>query len=504
MKKRVSELITVDEIKKWKNEDVICIQAGTGTGKSYFIKNILYAFAKQQHKKILYLIHRRNCIDQFQEEINKDNKSNTIDIVSYQKLESLWKYHKTFDFSSYQYIVCDEFHYFLSDAAFNKWTDISLNTILTQKDKIRIFMSATGDYMLRYINNYKHIKTKDYKLSIEFNFIKNLIFFNKDETIEEFIKECINNNKNEKGIFFIQSAEKAYNLYKKYKKYCLFNCGKSNKYYKYVDKDKINKMLVQCEFEEPILITTSCLDAGVNIVDKQVKHIICDIKDIGSLIQCIGRKRLINNKDKINLYIKSITNEQLGGMKSQLLKKIKMAKYFKDNGLQEFIKAYPKESDKNNIIYDIQTEDKDKCSKKINEMSYFKCNIDILIIDNMLKYKKYGYCKYLIKLFNYKNEQGKERYILIDENYNINLEDYLDSIVGKIMLNIQDRKELINKINLRDSRNNRLLKRIGTLNSYLQEIGLNYIIKEFETSRMIDKKKKKYKHAWKVLRLTDK
>ena len=41
--KRVSELISPSEIKTWEKGSVITIKAGTGAGKSYFIKNILYA-----------------------------------------------------------------------------------------------------------------------------------------------------------------------------------------------------------------------------------------------------------------------------------------------------------------------------------------------------------------------------------------------------------------------------------------------------------------------------
>jgi superfamily II DNA or RNA helicase len=477
MGKRISEVIIVDEIRKWEIGDLVCIQAGTGMGKSYFIKNILGAFCKQQNKKILYLIHRKNCIDQFQEEINKNKKTDIIDIMSYQKIETYWRYHKIFDFSSYQYIVCDEFHYFLSDAAFNKFSDVSLNMILSWKSNIKIFMSATGDYMLRYLNNYRHIETKDYELPIEYNFIEGLTFFNKDETLKKFVEESI--ARKDKSIFFIQSAEKAYDLYKKYKKHCLFNCGKSDKHYRHVDKDKINKMLTQCKFEEDVLITTTCMDAGVKILDKEVKHIVCDVKDVGTLIQCIGRKRQLDDKDKIYLYIKAISNKQLGGMKSQLLKKIRMAKYFKDNGLQEFIKAYPKESDINNIVYDVQTEDKNKCSKKINEMMYFKCNIDIAKINKMLEYKKFGYCKYLTDLFQY-----KEKYRLINEDYTEEsdkkyidkLMKYLKHIRGKKLF--QTGQEKLKKYFIKNGLKARSMGK-HTINGYIKDLKLPYIIESY-------------------------
>lgn len=76
--KRVSELISPSEIKTWEKGSVITIKAGTGAGKSYFIKNILYAFAKANKKRILFLIHRSNCVNQFQREIEKANKTDVI------------------------------------------------------------------------------------------------------------------------------------------------------------------------------------------------------------------------------------------------------------------------------------------------------------------------------------------------------------------------------------------------------------------------------------------
>ncbi|MBU3161645.1 DEAD/DEAH box helicase family protein [Clostridium frigoris] len=65
MYKRVSDLITTDVVRTWNKGDIITIRAGTGAGKSYFVKTILYAFAKKNHKRILFLIHRTNCVDQF-------------------------------------------------------------------------------------------------------------------------------------------------------------------------------------------------------------------------------------------------------------------------------------------------------------------------------------------------------------------------------------------------------------------------------------------------------
>jgi len=466
-KLRVSNIITIEEIKLWNLGDCITIKAGTGVGKSWLIKNTLYDIAKSENKKILMLIHRSNCTEQFLDEISRDGKSDIIDIKTYQKLEhkELKEYFN--DLSEYHYIVCDEFHYFMSDASFSKTTDISLDLILSQTFATKIFMSATGDQMKRYINKNKNTETIDYELPIDFDFIKSLSFFYNDETFEIFIDEII--EKNEKTIFFIQSAKKAYDLFNKYKDYCLFNCSKHNKdYYKYVDKDKIKTMLTKEKFEELILITTTCMDAGVNLVDMGIKHIICEVEDTGTLIQCIGRKRIQNDNDKIHLYIKVISNNALGGKETQLKKKIHMAEFLKTHTVKEFILEFPRQYDFTNIVYDEIVNEQNKGTKKINELMFFKCEEDLHEIKIIKSFGKYGYCEYIKTIF------GVKLYMIIEEQNVINeLEGYLDGIVGKRLYK-DEQKELIEKIDLKVNR--RLQKSYDKLNNGLKMIDLGYMI----------------------------
>ena len=87
-KRYISDIISLNDIDNWHNGETVLISAGCGAGKSYFIKNILYAKALQQNKKILMLIHRTNCVNQFQMEIEKDNKTDVIDIKTYQSVEA--------------------------------------------------------------------------------------------------------------------------------------------------------------------------------------------------------------------------------------------------------------------------------------------------------------------------------------------------------------------------------------------------------------------------------
>jgi len=515
-KVRVTDVIKPDDVLRWQPNNNVLISSPMGAGKSFFCKNTLYDIAKKTSGKILMLIHRSNCVEQFKYEIEMDGKADVIEVITYQSLEYS-KLHNTnkYDLSQYKFVVCDEFHYFFNDSSFNNKTAVSFKMIMNNKDSIHVFMSATGEHMSRYMK--KYIKDNgladaiEYEIPFDFSFIRELTFFHKDVTMEEFLKEGI--TKGDKGIFFVQSAEKAYKLYSKYKKQCVFNCSSNNaKYYEFVDKDKIKQILINQRFEEQFLITTSCFDAGINIIDTDVKHIVIDIVDIGSLIQCMGRKRIQNEEDKVSIYIKIINNQKLAGLKRSMEQKIEMADFYMQNGysVEKLIEKYPMQNDVNNILYDdlLQDENGDiipnSYTKVINEPMYFKKKEDIADYSLMLeKYGKFGYCKYLAATFGfYDKETGSYTYRMINEEYE--LEDYLKKMVKDdiVLLQLRDRSELIKKINAKQ--NGRLLKKADTLNKILEEREVEYRIKEFSTTRYIqdsngDKKKKVYKTAWKIV-----
>lgn len=514
---RVSDLIKIEDIKKWKPNDNILISSPMGAGKSYFCKNILYEVAKSEQGKILMLIHRSNCVDQFRYEIETDGKADVIEVITYQSLEYS-KLHNTnkYDLSQYMFIVCDEFHYFFNDSSFNNKTAVSFEMIMKNNDSVHIFMSATGEHMTKYMKQYVKEKGLDdvieYEIPFDPSFIKNLVFFHSDETMDSFLNEGI--EKGDKGIFFIQSAEKAYKLYKKYKKFCVFNCSNNNsKYYKYVDQNKIKSILINQRFQEQFLITTSCFDAGINIIDPEVKHIVVDIVDIGSLIQCIGRKRIQNESDQINVYIKVINNQQLAGLRRSIQQKVAMADYYMstNQSMDKLIEKYPRQNDIDNILYDDFVYDgqgnivEGAYVKKVNEPMYFKKKEDIVDYTFMLKeYESFGYCKYLATKFGfYDTKTGNCTYMLIQEDYG--LRNYLKQCVdeNKVFLQRKDRNELINAIKAKQD--GKLLKKLTTLNHVLEERNLCYRIKEFATTRYEPdkngvKKKKIYKHAWKVIK----
>lgn len=464
---RVSEVVTIDIIKNWVTGETVTIKAATGAGKSYFIKNNLCALSKLEGKRILLLTHRSNCKTQFTEEIMRDKKAAVIEIATYQKLEYNFMHDNNYDLSQYKYIVCDEFHYFMSDASFSKTTDISLDIVLNRSPlATKIFMSATGDYMKKYLHKVKRIETIDYELPITYEFIEKLTFYNTDKVLENFMEERI--NKGEKAILFLQSATKAHELFKKYKDHCLFNCSKSNPHYKYVEPKKVRDMLPKEHFDALILISTTCLDTGVNIIDLELKHILCDVEDTGTIIQCIGRKRIQSLTDKVHVYIKTISNRSLSGKHALLSKKIAMAEFLKKHSVKEFLEKYKREHDVNDMVYDEVVAEENRGTKKVNDLMFFKARIDMFEIGQILNGQ--GYCEYMKGVF------GMGRFNIIEkDDKETELSEYMQGIAGKRLLKA-GQKELAIAMDIKDSRG-RVQKSISLLNAYFMENSMKFMIR---------------------------
>ncbi len=499
--KRVSEIIPIDEIRKW-NKDIVTVSAGCGAGKSYFVKNILYEIAKEKGKKILMLIHRSNPVDQFIDELERDGKTKYIDVLTYQSIENTLTEKGSYDYSDYMYIVADEFHYFTSDSTFNISTDLSFYSIFNQTKATRIFMSATGDEMMGVLKsemdrqNIKK-KIKQYRVQPSFRHIRSLTFFFDKEDISDLINRWLLTN--DKAIIFLNDSKLAYKLYTKYKDISLFLCSKSNPLYKKVDKEKIEQMLKREKFEEKFLITTSCFDAGANINDTDVTKIVADIRDIDSLIQCLGRKRIKDQNDKIDVYIKALTPKQMSYEVHRLGSILERVDYLRNTSPEEYVEKYGRVPDDNKIVYEsvVEKYNKKRIVLNINELKYHKLCYDKKRYETILTWnsvcRKFCYCKYIAGYLRFKGNSKHYRVYTKDSP----IELYLYSISGKPLHTADEKKPLIDKIDVRS--NGKQLKRLSSLNAALCERGIPYAIEEFDDTS----DGKRYRHTWRVVPVND-
>lgn len=79
-----------------------------------------------------------------------------------------------------------------------------------------------------------------------------------------------------------------------------------------------DKLISEKYFEEDILVSTSLLDNGIDIKDRQVCNIILDVFDKTEVLQMLGRVRPIDDQ-KINLFI---PNYELAELKKMFEQKI--------------------------------------------------------------------------------------------------------------------------------------------------------------------------------------
>ena len=264
----------------------------------------------------------------------------------------------------------------------------------------------------------------------------------------------------EKALIFVHSAERAYELYKEFKKYSAFNCSNGNSTYsKYIDTDEMSNVVNNERFESQFLITTTSMDAGVNLVDLKLNNVVVDIKDTCSLIQAVGRKRVQNSDDTINLYVRNIGGREIGSIKGLLSKKKKMAEYLRKNGEEEFQKKYTRKNDMSGMVYAYKN---NEGVFHVNELMYMKALLDIVECEAILKKGNNGYAEYILEKFNKKGNDVEIIEISKKEN---SIEEYVRNNVGK-RLHKEERVDLINTIGLKD-RLGRLQKSISAINGYL-------------------------------------
>ena len=432
---------------EWKSGDKILTTAGTGKGKSYLVKNILFNYADDGENKILFLVNRLPLKEQIQHELKESGKENVIIVQTYQKLEADILAGEA-DVSGYKYIICDEAHYFFSDATFNHRTNLGLNYIKSIKGSIVIFMSATPTMLKSYF------KIKDslvYELKNDYEYIKNIYVYSSRQAICQRLNSI---PKGEKAIYF-GSAKNAYEISLEVNE-AKFVCSKSNELYSRLSsKEELVNIQEKSKFSCRVLCSTTALDNGINILDPEVKHIVVDLLDIETIIQCIGRKRVENANDQITLYIANKDYRQINIVVEKKKKALEQPIYLRDYGEQCFREKYFKCGYDKNLI------DITKDEILINEAGAWKYARIVGDFGRVLVERTPWY-KYVLK------EMGiPKRTILFleQEMDSTTLIDYLSGIKGiKIF---KEQKEEIKSFILKSA--------LGKIQKNQKKLGLNSI-----------------------------
>lgn len=160
----MSDLIG-DAYTTWK-DCLVILNGGTGSGKSYFVINVLIPYYVNQNKQILYLCNREKLEYQIKPQINHYPP---VTVWTYQRLQA--KLRKKKNLPKYDLIVSDECHYFWTDAKFNSYRFkllsihsvkvIDCPTIINSEVKaacIKIIYRSLSTYGLKHTVNVKNFR----------------------------------------------------------------------------------------------------------------------------------------------------------------------------------------------------------------------------------------------------------------------------------------------------------------------------------------------------------
>jgi len=480
-KKYISEVIG-EEYKEWKKGDMILIKSPTGSGKSEFIKKQLLSWCKGKNKKLLLLSNRtllyKQQINDIQAENINDNEQ--IELSLYQKFDGA--------VNEYDYVVCDECHYFYEDSSFNRETDIILKEIENKrKDIVTILLSATPDLIEK---RFKKYIIKKYSLPFSINNYSLYKYWNK-KSVPIIIKDIIKKYPNDKIMYFTSSADNAYKMSLLFDD-SAFICSKTNSNFSNLSSNTERTNIQEnSKYDCKLLCATTALDNGINIKDSSVKHLILDVFTPISTIQCLGRKRLEDTNEHINIYLRDCGKNYLTNKITQCEKSLKPYIDYSTMSKEEFAKEYHKKNigrildldccerefnyQVNECMRDWYLYIKEFCEMCINIKGYYfvslctRMGLDSMLAEDILEDIEYEKLEFVMekwlgkKIFDIGENSDKEKFV----------SDVFEVVEARSI----------------DGR----LKGISTINNIISSLNLKYIIEsKSENSRKSDNRGRHY------------
>ena len=478
----------------WEVGQKILLSAPMGSGKSYFIYN--YLIKENTTKKVLILSNRSKLRQQYESYIANSNNTN-VELYTYQKLENILRHNKTVE--HFDYIICDEAHYFITDS-WNSNTDLSFKYVNACSDSIVLFMSATGSEVFD-LFALADIETTNYFIRADYSRFE-MHYYATNVDGSDMVQHLIAHevvDENNKILYFSSNKEVALELYELYKHMASITVSATDKKIEStVDAFVDNK----CNYT--LTIATSCIDNGIDIFDESLKYIVCDLFDLTQVIQCLGRKRMTQNevdsKAKVKVYVRNWTgklvqckfndyNNKIDAIDKKL-NNIAEKNEIRGNSLP--IGLYYDYTDNNKVkknalyynylIY--KRNDSERFLQYTKVLTDYHSTLKTEWIDGVemtyedVDYVDYDDCSNYI--YELQSLLGIEEYTLLDIKA-MSLEDSIElalsNMVGNEYVGKDGKTEIAEAVGLKN-KCNRLLTSIQSINEYLQENNILYMITE--------------------------
>lgn len=293
--------------RRWPKGMNIFVSCGTGTGKTTFatrLSQITCGRTLILSNRVANLRQTRKKAYTWRDGIHLFGDC----VISYQQLENNPRISVEW-LNGFSHIVVDEAHYFLKDASFNPKSNISLAKIIAC-NATKIFMSATIDkFESVYIQILASLNKFYFGSAIRYHMTKSKLYIQsiqevKDKKLIFFLMQELTG----KTLIFVDSKEYGRKLQKQldpiFNKVALIT-SESKESEEIVEKKTFEELIQNEKFSADVLIATSVIDNGVNIIDRELKNIIIYHDDKDEILQMIGRKRCIDEDDQVNIFLVS-------------------------------------------------------------------------------------------------------------------------------------------------------------------------------------------------------
>lgn len=343
----VSTVLGKTQVGRWKAGGYL-IDAQTGSGKSTFFLDIIIPIAMERRKKCLLVVprvalemqYKKNIAERYaphllkeltNEGIKQRHQFGPVDVYTMQQLSNGSMKSQVWDSRNcYDFVILDEVHAFVGDAAFNPYTQSVLNFLVTKigAQAIRIYISATPDIVIENLAVVEQRigagRNRDVDYSLDgrkayvnfFRFEKDYsyiqpVFFSDEASLIKML-----NNIEDKTLIFVKTKKQGQRLLESLgeKRATFIDAqSKANE-----EKESFGKILDEHTFDKNFLIVTKFLDVGVDLKDIKIKNVIIFQHFKEEVIQMVGRKRIKDNETvKVFFHIPTScqVNQELNGLR---------------------------------------------------------------------------------------------------------------------------------------------------------------------------------------------
>lgn len=335
LRKYVSDVLGIETVKEFIKGNNYLIGSEMGSGKNYWVRNVLLPFASKANKRTLLLSHRVATRDQQGTYLREWEYSERIRFkgglftnITYQQFENKILNNEIEYLNQFDFIVCDEAHYFISDCTMNYKTEIRFDWLNNNNNKaIKLFLTGTYKsfgYLPWY--NMKKLKEADY-----YNTMVSELWGYKDiSSITPVLEEKVINGEKVLCIFDkIDSGKKFINSTNENAKLLTSSNKDGNKDY--------DSLVYNQAIDSDILVSTCLLSEGVEIKDKETKTIVLDgITEIERFVQSTARVR--DNETKV--YYKKPSYQKIINRFIKFENILNLIDEFENLGDVEYVKKY--------------------------------------------------------------------------------------------------------------------------------------------------------------------